>query len=380
MAGNSKITVCHIASGDLWAGAEVQLFTLLEALAKEPTLALSAVILNNGKLAEKLGGININLTVLDEKTSGFFGLKKAFLEKLTLNPVDIIHSHRYKENILAAFAKKHRKAKRLVQTVHGLGEPHKGLASLKTAVTDLTNRHFTNKYFDKVISVSEDIEKRLHEYYGSPKVITIHNAVDPVKVKPARSAAEIRNEFGIAAGAPLIGAIGRMVPVKAYDTFLSMAVEILKIRPDCCFLLVGDGPLKDELLALSHGLGIDGKVIFTGFRDDVLDLVNALDIFVISSLHEGIPMALLEAMALKKAIVSTAVGGINEVIRDGKSGLHVKPRDPQALASACVRVITESKLKSSLEIGARARLDEEFSIITLMQRVMTLYGNLLDGS
>lgn len=370
---DKKINVCHIASGDLWAGAEVQLFTLLDALSREPTLSISAILLNPGKLADKLGEIDIDLLVLDEHKTGFSGLRRAIIEKLSARQIDIIHSHRYKENILAGSIKKRCHIKSLIQTVHGIGEPHKGLASLKSRVYDTINKVYTKAYFDKVIAVSYDIRSLLDKYYSSEKLVTIHNALDPVNVKPVRNPNEIRREFSIAENAPIIGVTGRMVPVKAYDTFLSMAKEILQTRSDSKFILAGDGPLTGELMELTSKLGIGESVIFTGFRDDIIDIMNAFDIFVISSLHEGIPMALLEAMSLRKAVVSTAVGGINEVLADRVSGLLVKSRDPAELAGACLRVLGDKNLKSSLESGARQRIDEEFSMGNLKAKVLNLY-------
>jgi L-malate glycosyltransferase len=377
MAGHTTIKVCHIASGDLWAGAEVQLFTLLDSLSKEREISLFAILLNPGKLAEKLGGLNLDIAILDEKKSGFRELRNSIIEKLRQSPVDIVHSHRYKENILAGSIKSHCHVSGLVQTIHGISEPHKGLSSLKSLISGSINRYYTRRYFDRIIAVSEDIRSRLETIYGPDKIVTIHNAVNPAQIKTLGISPKIRAELGISPEAPLIGVIGRMVPVKAYDNFLSMAPAIMKSRPDSKFILVGDGPLKEELQLQAAQMGIAGSVIFTGFREDVLDIIDALDIFVISSLHEGIPMALLEAMTLCKAIVSTAVGGINEVIQDNRSGLLVKSREPADLAAACLKIINDHALRSKLELGARSRIDEEFSIDTLKQKVMTLYKNTL---
>jgi glycosyltransferase involved in cell wall biosynthesis len=188
-----------------------------------------------------------------------------------------------------------------------------------------------------------------------------------------KTADEIRREFNIDGQAPIIGATGRMVAVKAYDLFLETARLILEKRPDTRFMLVGDGPLRESLQELSRRLNIADKVIFPGFRDDIIDIMNAFDLFVVSSFHEGVPMALLEAMSLKKAIVSTAVGGINEVIEDGVSGLLVEPSSVDALAGACLHILENTSLKRELEIAAAKRIEEEFAIDILRKRVISLY-------
>jgi len=377
MGTDQKINVCHLASGDLWAGAEVQMFTFLRALSKEPLLGLSAIILNPGKLAEQLGTIGINVTVLDESKDGFLRLRRKVMGILHGKNIDIIHSHRYKENILAASIKKKCGIECLIQTVHGVSEMFKGFAMYKARAYALANRVFTRRYFDKIITVSDDIKQQLQRFIPESRLTTIHNAVDPGVIRPSKSADEIRREFDIDSKAPIIGATGRMVSVKAYDLFLRTAQIILECRPDARFILVGDGPLKSSLQKLSSELGIADKVIFPGFRGDIFDIMNAFDIFAISSHHEGVPMALLEAMSLRKAVVSTAVGGINEVIEDGVSGLLVEPNSAITLAKACLEVLNNSKLKSTLEDGAYTRIGKEFNTDVQSKRAFKLYRELV---
>jgi L-malate glycosyltransferase len=378
LAIDRTLKICHIASGDLWAGAEVQMYTLLEALSLVPELTVSAIVLNQGKLAEQLKDIGINVTVLDENQYGFFRLRQMLIDSLRNKHIDIIHSHRYKENILAGTVKNKCDIKRLVQTVHGASEPHGGLASLRSRGYTLANRFITKYYFDRIIAVSDDIRLQLIRHYPPSKLQTIHNAVNPQKIKPAKTVEAVKCEFNIPAGAPIIGAVGRMVPIKAYDLFLSMAREILKINPQARFMLVGDGPQKTLLQDMSAKMNIADRIIFPGFRDDLVYIVNAFDIFVISSFHEGVPMALLEAMALKKAIVSTAVGGIKEVIQDDISGLLVPSQAPQVLSDACLRILGDDDLRHRLEAAAARRVDEEFSIDTLRERVMQLYKKVVN--
>jgi L-malate glycosyltransferase len=379
LAIDKTIKVCHIASGDLWAGAEVQMYTLLEALSLIPELTISAVVLNQGKLTEKLKGIGIDVTVLDESRYGFYRLRQMLIDTFRGKHIDLIHSHRYKENILAGSIKNKCNIKRLVQTVHGASEPHGGLASLKSRAYTVANRIMTRRYFDRIIAVSDDIRLQLIHHYPASKLQTIHNAVNPLKIRPVKTIEAVKCEFNIPVNAPIIGAIGRMVPIKAYDLFLGMAGEIFKTYPQARFMLIGDGPQKTLLQDMAAKMNIADRVIFPGFRDDIVDIINAFDIFVISSFHEGVPMALLEAMALKKAVVSTAVGGIKEVIQDGVSGLLVPSQAPQALSDACLRILGDDDLRHRLETAAARRVDEEFSIYTLRERVLRLYKEMVNS-
>jgi protein-tyrosine-phosphatase len=149
--------------------------------------------------------------------------------------------------------------------------------------------------------------------------------------------------------------------VKAHGDLLRAAQRILRTERDARFLIVGDGPLRGELAATAARLGVDRACSFPGSRADVHDLVAAMDIFVLPSLHEGIPMALLEAMALERPVVATAVGGVPEVVTDRVSGLLVAPRDDRALADACLALARNVPWARTLGAAARRTVTDRFS-------------------
>jgi len=376
MGIDQKITVCHIASGDLWAGAEVQAYTLLSALKDEKEFAVLAVVLNEARLAEQLRAEGVETIVIDETQHSFRQILKALKEKLKSRHIDIIHSHRYKENILAAQLKKAGLARYLVQTVHGSGERFKGFSRLKMKIYSYLNKRQTRRYFDRVITVSDDILREYENKFPKGRAITVHNAVDIAHIRPTRTVAEIRRDLNIGLNSPVIGTAGRLVPVKGYDLFLEAARFIIEDKPQAVILIAGDGPLMEELKQKAISLGIDNNVRFLGFREDIIDILNCFDIFVMSSHHEGIPMVLLEAMALQKPVVSTAVGGVREVIEDNLSGLLVKPGDVRALALACLIVLNRPETRTKLSLGAQKRIDEEFSVTIQKKRILELYGDL----
>jgi L-malate glycosyltransferase len=374
---DKKIAVCHIISGDLWAGADIAMFTMVNALRTCPDLSLSAIILNDGKLASRLREIEIPITVIDERKNNFLQIIRKTRQILGKDRIDILHSHRYKENILAGIVKRACGVKALVQTVHGAPEPFKAFKKFKANIYSNTNRYFGKRYFDKIITVSDDMRNSLSREYGSNRVITVHNAIDIKGIKPSRAPDEIRRELKIDPSAPIIGVAARMVPIKGLDIFLKMAKSILEKQDDAIFLMVGDGPLKSALQQSSLAMGIEKNVIFTGFRHDVIDLINIFDILVFTSFHEGIPMALLEGMALNKPIVATAVGGITEVIENEVSGLLVKSGDEAALANACLSLLDCRELRLRLINAAYQKLLEEYSIDVQRQRVWNLYKSLM---
>lgn len=373
MGTDRKIKVCHLISGDLWAGAEAQMFTMVTDLRNISGLSLSAIILNEGRLAEKLREEAFDVTVIDESKNGFRTILKELQKTLAGRNIDIVHSHRYKENILAGMLKKKGHARHVVQTVHGLFEKLSGIKKIKMATVSQINYYFSRRYFDRIVPVSFDIKNSLARHLDSAKMTVVHNAINPGSIRANRATSAVKAELNIEPNQPVIGTAGRLVPIKGYDLFIDMAKIILEARPETVFLLIGDGPLKQQLQAKAAKLNLSDKVKFLGFRDDITDLLNCLDIFVISSHHEGIPMVLLEAMALKRAIAATAVGGINEIIDSGKSGILVNPGDAAALAQACLSILGNGNRRQALEDGAADRIAEEFSIDIQTKRMFELY-------
>ncbi len=377
MESNRKITVCHIISGDLWAGAEAQAFTMISGLQKLPDFRLSAIVLNPGKLANKLATTGVAVTVIREADHSFSQIVSKASEILAVGDIHIVHSHRYKENLIAAILKRRGRVPALVQTVHGVHEKLSGWRNFKVGIYGKVNTFVSRRYFDSVIAVSKDICLQLTPRFGQGKVRHVPNAIDLDAIKTIKPPTAIRRELGIAEDDPVIGTVGRMVPIKGFDVFLRTVQQILKSHPRTQFVLVGDGPESPKLMALSGELGISGNVHFTGFRDDVFEVVNAFDIFMMTSWHEGIPVALLESMALRKPTVATAVGGVGEVIDNKNSGLLVNAGDVNALASSCECLLDSVDRRRQMGDLARVRVEQEFSTIIQRERLRNIYRGLV---
>ncbi|UCE67740.1 MAG: glycosyltransferase [Candidatus Zixiibacteriota bacterium] len=378
MGTDKKINVCHLISGDLWAGAEVQMFTLVAALNKAPELNVSAIVLNEGKLVSELRNAGIEVAVIDESQYGFLQILRRAKKILGGKNIDILHTHRYKENILGALLRKNAVVSHLLQTVHGTGEPFKGIKLLKALLYSLLDRRYSRKYHDKIHTVSLDIKNEIGAWISPDKIAAIHNAVDPANIVVSKTASEIRYKLGIKGNEFIIGSAGRMVPIKGYDIFLDMAKIISADLPHARFLLVGDGPIKMKLENKAREMNLENKVIFSGFRDDIIDIINCFDIFVISSHNEGIPMVLLEAMAMKKPIVATAVGGINEIIENDVSGLLVAPGDARSLADSCIKIFNDLDQREKLGIEAKNRIEVEFTVDIQKNRMLKLYQEIMN--
>lgn len=349
-------------SADLWAGAEVQVATTASYLVKRPEVVLTAVLFNEGRLARELRTLGVGVAVVDEHEHSASGILAFLIRFLKAHRVDILHTHRYKDTVLGAVAGKLAGVPHVVRTVHGLTEPMRGWDRMKFKAYDALDKMVLWHFADRVIPVSTGMAETLRDSgYRRSAVTPIHNGVDLGRIRATRDRHEVRQSLGIASGALLVGTVGRLSPVKAHADLLRAARLILQEVRDARFLIVGDGPLERELRALAARLGLEDACLFAGRRDDTCDLVAAMDIFVLPSLHEGIPMALLEAMAIGTPVVATAVGGVPEVVTDRVSGVLVEPRDERALADACLELARDRHAAQALAACARRRVETRFS-------------------
>ncbi len=229
---------------------------------------------------------------------------------------------------------------------------------------------------DARICVSRDIVEIRRRREGTPerKLVYIPNAVDTVRFRsPSRDRARVFAEFGWDPAQPLVVAVGRLEPEKNYE-LLVRSIDRLRSRfPSIRCLLVGDGRCRAELANLVDSLGIASLVTLAGARADIPDLLGAADVFVLSSLKEGLPVSLLEAMAAGRGIVATSVGGIPETIRDGESGLLVPSGDVEALAGGIARLLADEGLRARLGRSARDDAERDYDVRKIVGRVESLY-------
>jgi glycosyltransferase involved in cell wall biosynthesis len=234
-------------------------------------------------------------------------------------------------------------------------------------------------YTDRIICVSESVrECRMGRWKADPdKIEIVYNCVDTVIFDSDRvSRVEIRAKLGIRPSALVIGTTGRLAPVKGQIYFLESAAEIIERFSEAVFLIVGDGPMRAELEQKARDLGISEKVIFTGFRDDIPELLAAMDVFVFPSLHEPLANSLLEAMAMEKPVVATNVGGNPEVVVDGVTGSLVLPADSKSLTMALADLLTNPEKRRRFGKSGRQRVTEHFSKESMVSNIERIYDEI----
>jgi len=234
------------------------------------------------------------------------------------------------------------------------------------------------QFADVTVLVSENQRRRLFGGKNLERVQVLHNAValsQPVKI--SSNNLTIRQRYGIDQGAKVVVVAGRLSPEKGVDVFLRSMQKVLQKYSCVQALIVGDGQEKESLLSLALTLGIEKKIHFTGFTNTPGDYMLEADIIILPSRSEGIPNVALEAMALGKPLIATAVGGTPEVVEHEKSGLLVPSDHPEFLAEAIIRICNDPKLVNRLREGAQSRVRKHFSVTNRCRKLVELYSSLL---
>ncbi len=236
---------------------------------------------------------------------------------------------------------------------------------------------------DRAIAVSGSTRDFLvrERHVPSDRIRLIWNGAPLDEFAPVtrERALAVRRELGLPAGAPVVGAVGRLNAQKGHRFLIEAAAEVLARRPDTRFLIVGDGDLAESLRAQAQALGIADRVVFAGHRGDIPEVLGAIDLLCISSTYEGTPLTLFEAMAAGKAIVSTAVDGCREVLEDGRTGLLVAAQNSPALAAALLRALEDEGLRRSLGQHAR-EASARYDVSACVLQMEALYDEVLSES
>jgi glycosyltransferase involved in cell wall biosynthesis len=226
---------------------------------------------------------------------------------------------------------------------------------------------------DCVICASDAIRAMLvADGIPAHKVVTVHEGIDLGKVEAAPPA-NLHEELWLPHNAPIVGNVAALVPHKGQRHLIEAAAIVVKTIPDARFVLAGEGELRPALEKQIKDHHLEKNVFLAGFRPDVLSVHKAFDVFVMSSVTEGLGTSLLDAMACGKPIVATAAGGMPEVVEDGQTGLLVPPRDHQAMAGAIVMLLRDERARRAMGAAGEARVRERFSAERMVRDTLGIY-------
>jgi glycosyltransferase involved in cell wall biosynthesis len=361
------LKVYHIISGDLWAGAEVMAYHLLNGLKSYGDLSITAIILNEGRLVEEIHKLGIRVHVVNESKTSFLNLFKIIKEILVQSPPNLIHSHRYKENFLAYLTSRSIPGIKLIGTQHGMPEVYGGNYTLKQRIITKCNFFGLSLFFNRTVAVSEDIQEAFSKQFGfrESKISMIHNGIKIPGFIPER---ENKEKF-------VIGSAGRLCQVKGYRFMIEIAKAVKEETKHIKFHLAGEGPERAKLQALIQQYSLNETFVLQGHLDDMLPFYRSLDLYLNTSVHEGIPMSILEAMAHGLPVVAPNVGGISEIINNGEDGYLIEKRDPKAFAEKCFLLYKNKQLRQRMAQAAREKIVKSFSVENMAAQYHELYLN-----
>ncbi len=364
-------TILYVASGTPWAGAEMQVYTLMDA--SKDKLTVKAVLFNDETLADKLRECGIEVFIIDESKYGLFKMIKEFCNILTEVKVDLIHTHGYKENIIGSIAGL-LKGIPSVRTAHGDDEFKVSLWDLKRSIPAHLNL-FSGRFLQKkIISVSTELREKLAKKYPKSKINVIPNGLNIDKV--SAKAEQLIKIPGNSESFKLVF-FGRLVTLKRVDLILETYALLFQAHGlDYELYIVGDGVEADSLKKLAESLNILSGTHFLGHRLDVHHLMQQMDCLIMASDHEGLPMTILEAVASKLPIVSHAVGEIPNVLDNGNCGYLVYEQKPEKFKQAIENCRTSSNTKQMVD-DALSRLRQHYSHEKNSQAHVELYHEVL---
>ncbi len=368
---SKKINVMHVTFGMGFGGLEKIITNLCHYVDRDRYNMMVCCTDLKGPLGEQLEADGFQVFVCSPKYTfnkyiRYFEVAR-FLKE---NKVHIVHSHCYAAadgimgGVLARTPIK-------IHTDHCKNYPDKWHLMLSEKIVS---------YFaDEFVAVSNHTKGDLvkWERINPNKISVIYNGMNFSNHCGETDVAKIRKELGLRDHEKIIGSVGRVEHQKGYDLLIDSATEVLSQIPDARFIIVGDGSKEGELREQIKRLGLEGKVLLTGWRLDASLILRTFDLFVMTSNFEGMPIVLLEAMALGIPIITTTVGGIPEVVKDGENGLWLTERNPFKLASIIISLLSNDAERKRMGLDGMRKYQSYYQAEKMADNYMNLYEKYL---
>lgn len=368
-------------TGDLWAGAEVQLFETLTHMPETIKDTISVVLFSNGELAKRLLENNINVSVIDEDIENSIFIIKRLGYYINTNSPDIMHVHDYKSHVITSIAiYNSMKNPRVIRTLHGLKVVPKTIKMLKSYVLSIVENYLLRYKTDCIIAVSMDIEKLIKKKYKGVRVEQINNAIS-IPDKKEEHIKQIREKYHVGINDLWIATASRLVDIKNVKMLIDSIAKINAADVEGIVVSIfGDGPLRKDLEQRIVRYKLNNTITMHGHNQNIVEIMPAFDIFVNTSVHEGLPMSVLEAMARGVLPLCTRVGGMKEIIEHSKNGMTVELNDNCALADTIVYLKNNKSVRKKIGVEARKQIIDNYNIKKSVNMLNGLYTSLLEDS
>jgi glycosyltransferase involved in cell wall biosynthesis len=365
--GGRLVRVVEVMATGTNGGAQEHVYSLLSRMDRtryDP----SVVALSPGSAVRAIRSLGIPVTVFDEPDDAI--AVGALVAHLADVGAEIVHNHMYRAELVGtrasiALGEAGHRRPWVIGTVHS--------SRIRAAEDREVLRHLTPR-MNHLVAVSRAIVHKIaEERPSSVPVSLVHNGVDLTRYDRTEACCTLIEDYGLVAGAQIVGVVGRLEPEKGHTTLIDAWPRVLRAVPDAYLLIVGEGSRREALEHQVAELGIGSRVIFTGRRDDVPAVTAALDVAALPSYREAQGLTILEAMALSRPVVASNVGGIPEMVEDGRTGLLVPPHDPEALAAAITRLLVDHPLADMLARAGHDLVHERFCLEMMVRSIEDLY-------
>ena len=372
-----KIQILYVIDALEFGGGERGFSQLSTGLNKERFKTYLAAH-PGSKLEEMAKRENVPFFPIDMDRKANFKTIAQLSRIINQNRIHIVHSMGARADFFARMAVRKLPGTSLVCTV---AMPVEGfdIGFIRKIVYKIADR-FSSRYVTQFIAVSKAIKEQLvrRRNIHSDRITVVYNGVELDQYNQSMNASEkIRHSLGITDDYPIIGSIGRLVYQKGYFHFLQAAKQVYEQKKYVRFVIVGHGPEEDNLKSMAKSLGISHVCTFAGLRRDVPELLSAFDVFVLSSVLEGLPRVVIEAMAMGRPIVATDIDGVREELEEGVTGLLVPPENSDALAKSIIHLLVDKDKSFQMGINARRVAEEKFGVDIMLKKVEKVYEELL---
>jgi len=374
-----RINLLYVITKLELGGAQKQLLSLINKLDKTKFKLFLFTAQDGSLLSEALSitGLTVKKSKWLERPINPIKDLLALIEIwrfIKRNNIAVVHTHSSKAGILGRLAAGLAKVKVILHTVHGWSFNDYQLRWIRLFFVWL--ERLTAGFTDRIIVVSNyDRQKGLDNCIGTQNQYTlIRYGIDYTEFSLKDQA--IRKELGLNTNDLVVGMIACFKPQKSPQNFVKLAFLTKKVLPEVKFLLVGDGISRKKIERLIRKFNLQKQVILTGWRRDIPRIMSAIDVFVLTSLWEGLPITVLEAMASNKPVVATHTGGIGEVIKEGNSGFLVSPGDTNKMSESLTVLLKDANLRKQIGQSARESLDFNFALTNMIRKNEDLYEDL----
>lgn len=375
------LQIVDVIEGEVFGGGAKVVHQIAKGLDKQRYKSMVACA-SNGLFADMLRKAGVEVVEANMSSKHNVLLIPRLAKFMKQRGISVVHTHGPRSNFFGRIAARLAGVPVIVSTVAlTIGRESYADVSKFRRSTYLLIDKLTSVYVNRFLVLSELHRDALAADYdiAPGRIRKIYNGIELAEYDANEdNGRAVRRELGIDSSSPIVGFIGRLVQKqKGLPFLLQAAAKVKAVFPNGNFLIVGDGPLKAELESLANDLNIFENCFFTGFREDIPDILSAIDMLVMSSLYEGMPMVILEAMAASKPVIATRVGGIPELVKDGETGILVPPKDVDALADNIIALLKNKDKAQQMGLAGRKRVQESFDVKTMVKKTEAVYGELL---